>query len=118
MSEIIGSCGITCTKCPAYIAKRTDDRALRKSTAKEWSQQFGTEIPPEEINCDGCFASDGVQISHCAECEIRRCSQQTHEIDNCGLCGEYPCGTIGEFHKYVPDAKAVLEVLGQPTATT
>jgi len=109
MGRIVGSCGIICTDCPAYIALRTDDQALRESTSKEWSAQFGAEIPPSEINCDGCHAIDGVQVSHCAECEIRRCSQQTHGVENCGLCDDYPCQRIVKFFEFVPGAKAVLD---------
>ena len=107
--RIIGSCGIVCTECPAYIARRTGDQELREKTAKEWSGQYGAEIPASAVDCDGCHASDGVQIGHCAECEIRACSQSTHGIENCGLCGDYPCQRITGFFEYVPTAKAVLD---------
>ncbi len=110
MSErIVGSCGVVCTECPAYIARRTDDQALREKTAGEWSAKYGAEIPASEIDCDGCHASDGVQISHCGECEIRMCSQTTHGVENCGLCSDYPCERITDFFKWVPEAKKVLD---------
>jgi hypothetical protein len=107
--RIIGSCGIVCTECPAFIARRTDDQALREKTAKEWSEQYGAVIPVEEINCDGCHASDGVQISHCGECDIRRCCQGVHGLENCGLCGDYPCEKVEKFFEFVPDARVVLD---------
>jgi hypothetical protein len=110
MSErIVGSCGIVCTACPAYVARRTDDQALREKTAEEWSSQYGASITASDIDCDGCHASEGVQISHCAECEIRMCSQQTHEVENCGLCSDYPCERITESFSFVPDARKVLD---------
>ncbi|MCX6095264.1 MAG: DUF3795 domain-containing protein [Candidatus Bipolaricaulota bacterium] len=40
--ELRACCGLVCTKCPAYIAKRTDDNALRAMTAKEWA---GPDFP-------------------------------------------------------------------------
>jgi hypothetical protein len=107
--RMIGSCGIVCTECPAYIARRTGDDGLREHTAAEWSKQYGADIPPEAVDCDGCLASDGVQIGHCAECEIRACSQQTHDVENCGLCGDYPCDRITAFFEYVPSAREVLD---------
>ena len=106
---IVGSCGIVCTECPAYIARRTDDQPLREKTAAEWSKDYGAEIPPEAIDCDGCHADGGVQISHCSQCEIRACSQRTHGIENCGLCDEYPCERIIAFFEFVPTAKDILD---------
>ena len=75
MSRIVGSCGIVCTECPAFIAYRTNDQALREKTSEEWSEMYGAPIKAADINCVGCLATEGVQISHCAECDIRN--------DNC-----------------------------------
>jgi hypothetical protein len=113
VERIVGSCGIVCTECPAYIARRTGDDGLREITAAEWSRQYGAEIPPEAVDCDGCHASDGVQIGHCAECDIRACAQVEHGIENCGLCVDYPCGRISAFFEYVPAARDVLDAIAQ-----
>ena len=109
MSRIVGSCGIVCTECPAFIAHRTDDEALREKTAEEWSEMFGAPIKASDINCVGCLATEGVQISHCGECNIRACCQQTQQLANCGLCGEYPCEKIEKFFEFVPTSKEVLD---------
>lgn len=109
MNRIVGSCGIICNECPAFIACRTDDQSLREKTAKEWSKMYGAEIGASEINCVGCQATEGVQISHCSECDIRSCSQQTHHIANCGLCSEYPCERIEKFFEFVPPCREVLD---------
>ena len=109
MSRIVGSCGIICTECPAFIAYRTDDQTLREKTSVEWSKMYGAPIKAADINCVGCLATEGVQISHCAECDIRACSQQTHQLDNCGLCDEYSCERIEKFFEFVPSCKEVLD---------
>ena len=109
MNMIVGSCGIICTECPAFIAYRTDDQELREKTAKEWSKMHGAAIEAVDINCVGCLATEGVQISHCAECDIRSCSQQTRHLANCGLCGEYPCPRIEKFFEFVPSCREVLD---------
>jgi hypothetical protein len=109
MDRIVGSCGIICTECPAFIAYRTDDHELRKQTAAEWSKSYGAVIEPDDINCVGCLATEGVQISHCAECDIRTCSQDTHQLPNCGLCSDYPCERIEKFFEFVPPCKEVLD---------
>ncbi len=109
MDRIVGSCGIVCTECPAFIAYKTDDQALRVKTAEEWSKMHEVTLEAAEINCVGCQAAEGVQISHCAECDIRSCSQQTHQLTNCGLCGEYPCERIEKFFEFVPPCREVLD---------
>ena len=109
MKKIIGSCGIICTECPAFIAYKTDDQPLREKTAEEWSEMYGGKIEAAEINCVGCQATDGVHFSHCEECDIRECSQQTHNQSNCGLCNEYPCDRIEKFFEFVPSCREILD---------
>jgi hypothetical protein len=105
---IISMCGLECTSCPAYIAKRTDDGALREKTAKEWSEAFNTELKPEDINCDSCITVDGVHIGHCSVCEIRQCAL-AKKIVNCAYCDEYACEKLKQFFKIVPDAQKRLD---------
>jgi len=103
-------CGLDCAACPAFIARKTDDQALRVKTAAEWSKQFNADLKPEDINCVGCLEPEGVHVGHCSECEIRKCGQ-TRKVANCALCDDYPCETIGQFLANVPPAKANLEEL-------
>lgn len=109
--RIIGSCGIVCTECGAFIARRTGDEELRRKTAAEWSKMYGAEIPPEAVDCDGCHAEGGVQIGHCAECEIRKCAQADHGVATCAECAEYPCERISGFFQHVPSARNELDGL-------
>jgi len=54
MDKMIGYCGVDCSKCVPYIAKKENNDDLRKQYAEEQSKFFEMEIPPENINCDGC----------------------------------------------------------------
>ena len=111
--KTLGMCGLDCAACPALIAHKTDDRALREKTATEWSQQFQVELKPEDIDCVSCLKAEGPHIGHCSECEIRKCGQD-RKVDNCALCADYPCETIAGFLAKVPPAKANLDEVRRP----
>jgi hypothetical protein len=104
----LAMCGLDCAACPAYIAYKTNDQALREKTAAEWSQQFHVEMKPADINCVGCLQTTGVQIAHCAQCEIRQCGLG-RKVRNCAECRDYPCERLSKFIANVPPARANLE---------
>ena len=106
--KTLAMCGLDCAVCPAFIAHKTNDQALRVKTAAEWSKQFGAALKPEDINCVGCLKAEGVQIGNCADCEIRKCGLN-RKVKNCALCPDYPCDKIDRFVANVPPAKANLE---------
>jgi hypothetical protein len=108
MAKMLSMCGLDCAACPAFIAHRTDDNALREKTAIEWSQQFHADLKPADINCVGCVKTKGVHFSHCGECEFRRCGL-SRQVKSCALCDDYPCQTLGQFLANVPAAKDNLE---------
>lgn len=109
MDRMISCCGLVCSECPALVARRTGDDDLRRRTAADWSKQFGADIRPEHVDCDGCTTPGGVHIPHCHECGIRACAIG-RAVPNCGRCGEYPgCQTISGFLAMVPDAGRVLD---------
>jgi hypothetical protein len=58
-------------------------------------------------DCDGCHA----QSDHlwCSDCKIRVCCLFDKKLDNCSLCGEFPCQAILAFEsdKWVHHRKAV-----------
>jgi len=45
--------------------------------------------------CLGCKSD--VLGNHCAKCKVRDCAR-SRQIANCGLCVEYPCEKIKEYH--------------------
>jgi hypothetical protein len=108
MEGMVAYCGIICTKCPAYIAKKENNDELRKKTAEEWSKQFNQEITPENVNCDGCLVTDGVLIQYCNICEIRKCGLEK-KVENCAFCDDYVCEKLDKWFKNIPDAKATLD---------
>jgi hypothetical protein len=108
MDKTIAFCGLICSACPAYIAKKDNNDELRKKTAEEWSKQFNAEMKPEDINCDGCNAVDGVHIGYCNICEIRKCAIG-RGVENCAYCTDYACEKLEKFISRIPDAKKRLE---------
>jgi len=105
---MIAYCGLICTDCPAYIATQENDNSKRAKTAKSWSKEFGVEIKPEDINCDGCISNGGRLFNHCKVCEIRQCGQEKH-IDNCGHCSGFACDKLDFVFNAVPNAKKILQ---------
>jgi hypothetical protein len=99
MEKIVAYCGIVCTECPAFIATKNDDDAKRKETAELWSKQFGQEIKPEDINCEGCTLDTGKKIDHCTVCEIRKCGHE-HKV---------ACEKLEKFFQMLPMGKATLD---------
>jgi hypothetical protein len=110
MEKLIAACGLDCVACPAYVAAKTNDQALRVKTAAEWTKSFGFDCKPEMVNCHGCMATDGVQIGNCAECGIRLCAIGKKK-ETCAACADYGCATIAGFWKDCPDAKKTLDAL-------
>ena len=109
-NRLQASCGLVCSSCPAYIAKRTNDDALRAKTAQEWA---GPDFPirPEEVNCDGCAAPGGVRWKFCEICEVRVCASSRH-VATCADCDDYACRKLeGLLGMLSPVARANLEAL-------
>jgi len=106
---LMAYCGLQCSGCSAYIAKRTDDDALRARTAKAWSAP-GFSIATDDVNCDGCRASEG-RFKFCQTCEVRTCAA-TRNIETCATCDEYACEKLEQLYTHVgPEARANLEAL-------
>ncbi len=49
----------------------------------------------KEGGCLGCKSN--VLGGHCAKCKVRECAR-SRQLTNCGLCAEYPCEKIKEYH--------------------
>ena len=111
MEKMIAACGLDCLSCKAHIASRTNDQALRETTAREWSQAYNFAFTPEMINCHGCFATDGVQIGHCAACAWRACVVGKG-LQNCAACTDFnQCFKTRDFYVQCPEALANLQAL-------
>ncbi len=104
--KIVAFCGIICSECPAFIAKRTNDDELRRKTAEEWSTEEWP-LQTSEINCDGCTAG-GELPKFCTMCEVYRCGMEKG-VRNCAYCREYPCEKLEMPWSHSPEAKEVLD---------
>jgi hypothetical protein len=111
MLKIIGSCGLNCAECPAFVASLTGDEALKEKTAIQWKEMFGFDAGPQGVNCHGCHTGCGAQIGHCAECEIRACAYGK-SLKTCAECADFgSCGKIQGFFSHAPEAKKNLDAL-------
>ncbi|MGD0078013.1 MAG: DUF3795 domain-containing protein [Sedimentisphaerales bacterium] len=108
MNKILSFCGLLCSDCGAFIATKSNDDKKRAEVAQLWSKQYGANLKPEDINCDGCTSNSNRHIGHCLVCEIRKCGKQKG-LANCAHCSQYPCEKLSAFFKLVPDAKSRLD---------
>jgi hypothetical protein len=112
MSGITAICGLSCSDCPAFKATQSDDDEERKRVAEMWSKEYGADIKPENVNCDGCTSQGGRHFNYCDICEIRKCGQQK-AVANCAHCDEYVCEKLEKFFGMAPQAKKTLETIRQ-----
>jgi hypothetical protein len=82
MSGMTAVCGLLCNECGAFIATSSDDDEKRAEVAELWSKQYGHDIKPEDVNCDGCTSDSDRLFSHCKVCEIRKCGREK-AVANC-----------------------------------
>ncbi len=106
--ENVSYCGITCTECPAYLAKQNNDDALREKTAKQWnSEEF--PLTAQDIDCDGCRTDSGDLMKFCHSCKIRSCARG-RGVKTCAHCDGYVCDKLEEQFAIVgEEARARLE---------
>jgi hypothetical protein len=108
VQEVVAFCGLTCTECPAYLAAQNDNDEERRRVAETWSQQYNSDIKPEDINCDGCRPGHAKCFHHCSECDIRACGV-ARQVDNCAYCDDYFCAKLKRFFGFVPAAQTRLD---------
>jgi hypothetical protein len=108
MEKMIGHCGIVCSECPTLHATQKDDDKERKQVAETWSKQFGFDLKPEDINCDGCLTDSDRLFGYCKACEVRACSNDKG-LENCAHCGDFACDKLDAVFSMAPYAKKTLE---------
>jgi hypothetical protein len=103
-------CGLVCSECPTFLASRADDDVARARTAALYAENFGFDLAPADIDCDGCRSGSGTLMAYCRACTIRECCR-ARSLDNCTLCPDQPCEKLLQFHAFSPGAKAAFEAL-------
>jgi len=94
MTSLYAPCSIDCQVCDCYIATQADDKEARLRMARSFKENYGKDIDPDTIVCDGCTA-EGRHIGFCAECSIRACAFGKG-YQTCAECPEMPCDK-GQF---------------------
>ena len=110
MSDMIGCCGLNCTRCGAYIATQTDDDAKREEVAREWTEKHGGHFTADQINCDGCQADGRAPDWTAKMCPIRKCARGKG-IETCAACDQYACEDLEGILKVAGEARANLDAL-------
>lgn len=112
IKEMIAYCGLTCHKCPTFLATQANDDTKRIEIAKQWSTAYAKhkDLKPEEIYCDGCLAENGILFKSCRVCPIRECGME-RDVVNCAHCDDYPCQKLEETFNIAPQSKKKLDNL-------
>jgi len=105
---MIAYCGIKCSDCQILIATRDDSEKSRTEVAKTWSQKFGWDLKPEDINCEGCLSEGGKLFNYCETCDIRKCAGEK-AVETCADCSDFGCDKIKVIWELAPEAKTNLE---------
>lgn len=108
MDEMVAFCGITCQKCGAFLATKTNDDEKRAKVARLWSKEFKSDIKPEDINCAGCLSDSENLFNYSKTCEIRKCGKDKGVV-NCAHCNDYACEKLEKLFNMVPSAKTRLD---------
>ena len=99
MTKCVGHCGLGCTKCPAYVALKNNDDALRIKTAVEWTKKYNHQFSKEMINCSGCTSKEEPHCGYCGICPVRTCASKKN-IARCRDCKDFDtCNTVINFEK-------------------
>ena len=98
-NKMIGYCGLDCAQCRAYIATQQDDDDEREKIAKDWHSQYGYDLKPQDINCDGCLENNVMPLNECSNCVVRKCGMQKG-VENCAHCTEYACDKLKGLEWY------------------
>ena len=110
MNNIIGVCGFSCSKCPAYKdnIKSEQDRKMVDEGWKKYHKTNGwVYVQPY---CDGCFASEDLEPLW-ANCHIRKCTIQ-NKVKYCGYCADFPCNRVAQLHNHMDNLAERAKVIG------
>jgi hypothetical protein len=97
--ELVGLCGINCSKCDVYLACISNDKKKLEQIANEASFMTKERITIEDIWCLGCQNPKSKHREYLKiECILHKCATEKNVI-NCGHCAFYPCIKIQTHYK-------------------
>lgn len=103
----IAACGNDCEKCPRYAATRSQDPTELERVRLIWIKAGWRDESSDigELLCTGCSESSFCRYG-VAACAGAR------ELENCGLCPEYPCSRISamleQSQKYARQCRVIF----------
>lgn len=108
MEEVLSLCGMRCDLCMAYRPNIEGHPENRQILSDGWYKYFGFRIPPEEIECDGCFPDGQPTLDN--ECAVKPCVTKRN-LENCAGCEEYICDKLS---KILVTFESIQEKFEQP----
>jgi len=115
MDDMFAYCGLTCHKCPIYLATREHDtkkkRQTRAEIARKINELYKEKMRAKDVtDCDGCRMQNGRLFSGSKKCKIRKCAKGKG-VENCAHCSEYACEKLKKLFATEPEAKARLATI-------
>jgi len=100
-----------CDLCMAYRPNVEAHPEYRQLLSDGWHTYFGFRIPPEQLECDGCFPDGNPTLD--SECPVKPCVT-ARGLANCADCEDYICdklegilvtfeGIQAKFNQPIPD---------------
>ncbi|HEY31720.1 MAG TPA: DUF3795 domain-containing protein [Dehalococcoidia bacterium] len=88
--KLVGICGLYCGTCQNYLAYQENDVEQLEKISQS------TNIPMEEIRCDGCLSDKLFPL--CVDCRhgFRRCAGDK-KVTWCFQCPDFPCQRLEDF---------------------
>lgn len=127
MDELVGCCGLICSKCQVYEATQNQDRELRSAVYQrhiDWGhgdrfrELYGREYKVEDVVCDGCPTQSPHAFWYIENCPMRKCALG-RGYPNCAHCPDYPCDALQEFFdKSHVNARETLDGIRSKLAQT
>lgn len=89
---MMSACGVLCSECPAYLAKRKGIEHQRR-TVEAWRRIYGLNETVEHISCGGCLGSDDDLFHASRNCKARRCCR-AKGLSTCAECPSTACADL------------------------
>jgi hypothetical protein len=91
------------------MATKEDSDRLRDNVRDAWRKKFHFDVPPEQVNCNGC-KSGGRKFFICKLCPVEKCVLEKG-LDSCTLCADCACEKLRPLMAVTPNQHKSVEML-------
>lgn len=112
MKKHICYCGHDCSRCFTYLATINNDEDLRKQSQKFYKDEFGIDVPLEDIHCLGGRSEDVFYL--CRGCPWIKCCKE-RRVEACSDCPDYPCEALKQYQEKYANKCNQVEATGNQT---